>query len=500
MIVQLLNAGTSTVLANDTTDAGGIYNFTGLESGDYKVKIVLSSLSDTCQISTKQDVSTGGGDDTNDSDFNPATGQSQTVTINTLGTGIDKDNPTIDAALVVPCVKSSVMVMTAPVCSADVQTYSLSFSVNNKVGLVKVDKGVLTGNNPYTVTGIPSGTTVKITDSLSAVCKWDTLITGPNCNCNPPIPVLITPSLTACLGDTFPTIKATVVGLATVERFTSSSGGVAVFTGLNYKPAGVVTGDTVFYAQALSTDPTCPTATSTGRVAAAVNAQNRTVEMDLSLKKYINKKIAQLGDELIYTIKVFNQSNTAATGVEVADNIATTVEFVAGSFTASRGSASISGNVITWMIGGIAANAGADGNTVTPTYKVKAIQTGVHLNTAEISKANEKDIDSTPGNGNEGEDDIDQQCFTVPIKLCPSEKVQVNVPAYLTNVQWFKNGGATPVASGNEVLLTEIGSYTFTATNQTCPLGSCCPVIIEPGDNCCPEDLCVPFTVKKIKK
>jgi len=288
--------------------------------------------------------------------------------------------------------------------------------------------------------------------------------------------------------------------LATVEWFTASSGGVAVFTGLNYKPTGSVTGDTIFYAQARSTDASCPAAVSTGRVAATINGQNCNVEVDLALRKSINTKIAQIGDTLTYTIKVFNQSTTAATGVEVADSIATTVQFIAGSFVASRGGATINGNVITWTIGGIAANAGANGDTVTLTYKIKAVQEGVHFNTAEISKTNEKDIDSTPGDGKLGEDDIESQCFTVPFKLCPIEKIEVSVPAFLTNVQWFKDGGTAPIVAGNTVLLTEIGTYTFTASNQTCPAEGCCPIIIEPGVNCCPEDLCIPFTIQKVKK
>lgn len=125
---------------------------------------------------------------------------------------------------------------------------------------------------------------------------------------------------------------------------------------------------------------------------------------------------------------------------------------------------------------------------------------GVHFNIAEISKTNEKDRDSTPGNGKNEEDDIDRQCFTVPFKLCPGEKVEASVPAHLTNVQWFKEGTTTAVATGNTVLLSDVGSYTFTATNQACPVSGCCPVIIQPGDNCCPANLCIPFTIQKTKK
>ena len=214
------------------------------------------------------------------------------------------------------------------------------------------------------------------------------------------------------------------------------------------------------------------------------------------MKKLINKKIAKLSDELTYTIKVFNQLNVAATGVEVTDSIATTVQFVTGSFVASRGTASIVGNVIKWNIGNI--NASPD--TVTLTYKVKATQQGVHFNTAEISKTNEKDKDSTPGNGKDSEDDLDRQCFTVPIQLCTGEKVQASVPSKYTGVKWFKaSQELTELAGQNTVLLSETGNYTFTATNQACPTGGCCPIIVE-AINCCPANICVPFTVRKTKK
>ena len=491
VIVQLLNSTTSAVLATDTTNAQGLYLFSDLSSGSYQVKIVVTSLPDSCTISTKQNL---GGDDTKDSDFSPTTGLSQVVVIDALGTGTAKDNMTIDAALVVPCITTSFTLTGAPVCSADVQTYSLTFTVTGKNGAIKVDKGVLSGNNPYTVTGIPSGASVRIVDTLSAICVQDTIITGPNCNCNPPVPILLAPSLTVCKGDTFPTLKATVVGLATVEWFSQQTGGTVLATGLNYKPSGVVTANAIFYAQARSTDPTCPTAVSTSRVPATINAQD--CEIDLALKKLIDKKVVQIGDTLTYTIKVWNESVNNASGVSVTDSIASTVQFIAGSFMPSRGTASISGSVITWNIGNIAAN----GDTVTLTYRIKAIQEGIHYNTAQICAANEGDVDSTPCNNNEEEDDIDRQCFTVPIKLCPTEQIEVSIPAKYTNVQWFKDGGTTPVATGNAVLLKDVGSYTFTATNNTCPAEGCCPVIIVPGENCCPVDLCIPFTIKQTKK
>ncbi len=217
--------------------------------------------------------------------------------------------------------------------------------------------------------------------------------------------------------------------------------------------------------------------------------------VDLALLKGIDRKVVQIGDTLTYTIKVWNESGTTATGVEVTDSIATTVQLLPGSFIADRGSAGAIGTVISWNIGTIAAN----GDTVTLTYQVKATETGIHFNTAEISKTNEKDTDSVPGNGKEGEDDIDQECFTVPFTLCPAEKIWVSIPLKYTGVQWFKEGNAAAIAQGNEVFLNEPGTYLFTAQNSQCLAEGCCPLIIVSGNNCCPQELCVPFVIRKFK-
>jgi len=268
-----------------------------------------------------------------------------------------------------------------------------------------------------------------------------------------------------------------------------------LFTGLNFKPSGTVTANTTFYAQARSTDPTCPTAISTSRITATINTQSCADTVDLALKKLISTKVARVGEILTYTIKVYNQSNKKATSVSVTDSIPTTIEFVTGSFAANRGTATITNNVIKWNIGDIASN----GDTVTLTYQIKITQVGIHFNTAEICTMNEKDRDSTPCNHADDEDDIDRQCFTVPIQLCTGGKVEVSVPAKYVNVRWFKNGGTVPVATGNVVLLSEIGTYTFTADTTTCPTGGCCPVIIEAATNCCLPAVCVPVTTRKIK-
>ena len=220
-----------------------------------------------------------------------------------------------------------------------------------------------------------------------------------------------------------------------------------------------------------------------------INVGSNTV--DLALKKEINKKIARLGETVTYTLKVWNESAVSATGVVARDSLPAGVEYLNSS--ASRGSYDPSSGL--WTIG----NVGANGDTVTVTIQVKVVAEGIWFNTAEIFKSDQTDKDSTPGNGVEGEDDMGRQCFTVPIKLCPQGNVQIIVPAE-NNVQWFKDGGSTPVASGNTVRLNEPGIYTFRSSAGNCPAEGCCPVIIEADNNCCKDEICVPFTIQKRKK
>jgi uncharacterized repeat protein (TIGR01451 family) len=70
-----------------------------------------------------------------------------------------------------------------------------------------------------------------------------------------------------------------------------------------------------------STSPTCSDTVM-------VTVPNCAEYTDLALKKSINKNIAELGDDLIYTIKVYNQSTVAGTGIEVTDTLASTIQFV----------------------------------------------------------------------------------------------------------------------------------------------------------------------------
>ncbi len=222
-------------------------------------------------------------------------------------------------------------------------------------------------------------------------------------------------------------------------------------------------------------------------------------EYDLTLDKSISKKLAMLGDTLTYTIQVKNEGEGTAHGIEVTDVLNAGVQYI--SSVASMGSYSAASKK--WSFDSITVGA-----TMTLTIKVRVVAQGVWFNTAEITKMTEKDRDSTPGNGVESEDDIDRECFTVPILICRGQGsgVQLNVPAQYSGVVWFRkvqNGQPVQVGTGNSYQAneTQLGSYeyTFTSTAGTCPAEGCCPVIIVVQD-CCPVEVCVPFVITKKKK
>ena len=294
----------------------------------------------------------------------------------------------------------------------------------------------------------------------------------------------------ACKGDTFPTLKAIIIGNGTTNWYKTATGGVPIATNtLTYKPVGIVTATDSFFVEIKSRDSNCPIISR--RVRIIVVAQNCADTIDLALKKSIDKKIVQIGDVVTYTIKVWNESTKNATGVEVIDQLPAGVQYVSG--VASRGSYTNTTGI--WTVGNVAAN----GDTVTLTIKAKILSEGVTFNVAEISKADQKDRDSTPGNGLDGEDDTDRICVSAPVKLCLGQSAEVTVPSNYTGIVWKDAAGSIVPSNGNTIMLTKKGTYTFTAINGQCPAGGCCPVIVE-EINCCPAELCVPFTIIKKKK
>ncbi len=190
-----------------------------------------------------------------------------------------------------------------------------------------------------------------------------------------------------------------------------------------------------------------------------------------------------LGDVASFRLVAKNTGTGTALNVVVSDTLPASMQWIS----ATPAPLTLNGNVATWNISQL-----ASGDSAIITMQAKVLTTGVSFNQAAIVSANGQPLP---------EPLTDNACVTVPITLCSGEAAEISVPAKYTNVIWYRtfNGTTTQVGTNNTYLVTQIGSYSFTATDQACPASGCCPVVFVEG-GCCPADLCIPFTVKKVRK
>jgi uncharacterized repeat protein (TIGR01451 family) len=200
---------------------------------------------------------------------------------------------------------------------------------------------------------------------------------------------------------------------------------------------------------------------------------------DLSIQKSVNKNQAIVGDVLTYTIKVKNKGVANNTNIIVSDTLTSSISYVSSS--ATQGSYNSTTKL--WTIPTLLA-----GDSATLTINTTVITQGVTQNYATIVSSTVKDSTLT---NNEA-----SACTTVPMNMCSDEQLNVSIPATYTNVQWYKDGVA--FGTGNAIVISASGNYTYTATNATCPVNGCCPIIVIVND-CCKPNVCVPYTVVKTK-
>ncbi|GAB4044209.1 hypothetical protein GCM10028810_09620 [Spirosoma litoris] len=188
---------------------------------------------------------------------------------------------------------------------------------------------------------------------------------------------------------------------------------------------------------------------------------------DLIVAKTTDVSQTTLGNNATFTIQVTNSGSGAATNVQVRDTLDAGLAYVSSSPAATTTTYGDT-RILVWNLGTL--TAGATTNlTVTTTTRAE----GVLYNTAYVATT---DTENSVAN-NAG-----RSCVTVPIKLCAGENYVASLPAQYTNVQWFRNGGSTPVATGNSFTIVQSGSYTFTTTaNVSCPANGCCPIVVEDG-------------------
>lgn len=119
--------------------------------------------------------------------------------------------------------------------------------------------------------------------------------------------------------------------------------------------------------------------------------------IDLSVTKTVDNASPKLHGQVTFTITVTNSGPNAATGVTLFDAMSSGLTYVSSS--ATKGSLDPATHI--WTVGTIAA-----GETFTLTINATADSTALQMNTAEVITADQFDVDSTPNNGQAGEDDI----------------------------------------------------------------------------------------------
>ncbi len=171
-VILWTSNGTTPTTAIDTTftDVSGYYSFTNLSGGKYQVQFDPTSLPDTCQLSINQNV----GPDATDNDANPTTGITAAVTLDPTKGGIDKDNPTIDAAVTtfdLALSKTLAAGQSANVAPGDNVTFTLTVK----------NEGSMTARSIMLTDSLPAGMTLNDSDWTAAgqIATLNTAIVGP---------------------------------------------------------------------------------------------------------------------------------------------------------------------------------------------------------------------------------------------------------------------------------------------------------------------------------
>ena len=186
--------------------------------------------------------------------------------------------------------------------------------------------------------------------------------------------------------------------------------------------------------------------------------------IDLSLTKTVNDNTPTSGQQITFTLTVSNAGPDSATGVVVEDILPAGLTFV--SSTPSQGSY-VSGTGI-WTVGGI--NSGANA-TLQIVATVATI--GAKTNTAEVTDADQTDIDSTLDNNVGTEDDQASVTVTPEVAdLSITKTVDDNTPDRNQNVVFtitVSNGGPQ---AGTGIQVTDLLPAGMTFVSSTPSQGS----------------------------
>jgi uncharacterized repeat protein (TIGR01451 family) len=182
---------------------------------------------------------------------------------------------------------------------------------------------------------------------------------------------------------------------------------------------------------------------------------------DLSLNKSVDNASPAFGGEVVFTLTLANAGPSNATNVSVRDALPVGLTFVGA--TASQGAYNATGG--DWNVGTVVA-----GDVLTLQIRARVDTTQPITNSAEITRSDQFDPDSTPGNNKAGEDDSASVTIT-PLaadlsieKTASPNAATLNQPVVYTIV--VRNAGPGPADAVRVTDLLPTG-VVFTSANAT---------------------------------
>lgn len=127
---------------------------------------------------------------------------------------------------------------------------------------------------------------------------------------------------------------------------------------------------------------------------------------DLELDKTVSNPSPNVGEQVTFEIVVTNAGPALATGVQVTDLLPEGLDFV--STTLNAGTYNESTGI--WDVGNVAV-----GTPVRLSILANVLTQGTKTNVARVTRVDQFDPDSTPGNNVDGEDDQDSAAVTPPV-------------------------------------------------------------------------------------
>lgn len=381
------------VVATTTTGINGQYLFANLAQGSYVVAFGKPSGYTSSTPNT-------GADDATDSDADPISGKTGTYV---LVAGEFKQ--TVDAGFYLPSCADiiSISALDSDICSGD-STHLVATSSNGvSINWYLVPSGgtpLFTANSGQNSLVYPTTTTVYYAQlsTIAPSCPTDRTPVALVVNQRPLNPTC-GKLIEVCSGETANLNSHIVNGTTTPGGVFEWHTGFLPTSPLVTNPLAVSVGNYYLFEKSAAGCYSNPTLVM-------VVTKSCAKIIDLSLLKTADRRTVNLNDNIVYTIQLSNAGPDEATNVKIEDKLPSGLQFVFSStLTNTNG-------VLTATIPSL-----LSGQTLYFTYTARATGSGSIINVAEVVSADQRDSDSTPGNGaymNEDDDDDEVINISVP--------------------------------------------------------------------------------------